>query len=52
MFEAIILLVLLGLILWFILAKEQTYSTRKASFIDLSVELKPAVKKSIKGRFS
>lgn len=52
MFEATILLVMLGLILWFILAKEQTYSARRASFIDLSIELKPAAKKPGKGQLS
>jgi len=52
MFEATILLVLLGLILWVILAKEQTGSVRRASFIDLSAELKPAARKSNKERLS
>ncbi len=52
MFEAMILLVLLGLVFWFILAKEQTYSARKVSFIDLAAELKPATKRSAKERLS
>jgi hypothetical protein len=52
MFEAIILLVLLGLILWFILAEEQTPSAQKSYFIDLTAELKPSTKRTGKGRFS
>lgn len=52
MFEAIMLLVLLGLILWFIVAKEQTTSAQRIYFIDLSAELKPPTKKVGKGRLS
>jgi hypothetical protein len=52
MFEAIILLVLLGLILWFILAEEQATSAQRTYFIDLSAELKPSAKKACKRRHS
>ncbi len=52
MFEATILLILLGLVFWFILAKEQTHSSRKVSFTDLAAELKPTTKKSVKERLS
>ena len=52
MFEVAILLSLLGLILWFILTKGQTNSVRRASFIDLSAELKPPTIKSGKERRS
>jgi hypothetical protein len=46
MFEAIILLTLLGVIFWFILSKERTPSTRRATFIDLTAELRPPTKKT------
>jgi hypothetical protein len=52
MFEAAILLTLLGLILWFILAKGRAPSTRRATFIDLSAELRPPTKKSVKQQVS
>ena len=52
MFEAIILLVLLGLILWFIVAKEQNTSAQKSYFIDLVAELKPSIRKAGKRRHS
>ncbi len=52
MFEAIILLVLLGLILWFILAEEQATSAQRTYFIGLSAELKPSAKKACKRRHS
>ena len=46
MFEITILLTLLGLILWFILSREKTPSTRRASFIDLTAELRPPASKT------
>jgi hypothetical protein len=46
MFEAIILLALLGVILLFIVTGDQKNRIRKVYFIDLSTELKPATKKS------
>jgi len=46
MFEAIILLTLLAVIFWFILSKERTCLTRKATFIDLTAELRPPAKKT------
>ena len=46
MFEAIILLTLLGVIFWFILSKEKTPSTHRATFIDLTAELRPPAKKT------
>ena len=46
MFEAALLLALLGVILWFVLSRERENPVRRASFIDLSAELKPASKKS------
>ncbi|MDG5468633.1 hypothetical protein P9J64_09935 [Deltaproteobacteria bacterium IMCC39524] len=48
MFEVLILLTLLGVIFWFILSKERTSSARRATFIDLTAELRPPIKK--KGR--
>jgi hypothetical protein len=50
MFEATILLALLGLMLWFIMARGQTRPVRRAFFINLSAELKPPAKKPGKGR--
>ena len=52
MFEAIILLVLLGLVFWFIVAKEQATTAQRTYFIDLAAELKPSAKKAGKGRLS
>ena len=52
MFEAAILLVLLGLILWFILAKEQTNTAQRSSFINLSAELKPPREKQVRSVFN
>jgi hypothetical protein len=46
MFEAIILLTLMGVIFWFILSRGKAYSTRRASFIDLTAELRPPAKKT------
>ncbi len=46
MVEAIILLTLLGVIFWFILSKEKTPSTHRATFIDLTAELRPPTKKT------
>jgi hypothetical protein len=52
MFEAAILLALLGVIFWFILAKERTSPTRRATFIDLSAELRPPAKRTASKRVS
>jgi len=52
MFEATILLTLLGVIFWFILSKERTPSARRATFIDLTAELKPPGKKADRKRHS
>ena len=52
MFEAIILLTLLGVIFWFILSKERTPSTRRATFIDLPAELRPPAKKTRRKKLS
>ena len=45
-----VLLVLLGLILWFIFAKEQTTSARRTHYIELTAELKPSAKKTGKAQ--
>lgn len=46
MFEATILLSLLGVIFWFILSKEKTTSTPGTTFIDLTAELRPPDRKT------
>jgi len=48
MFEAVILLALLGVILLYIVTGERSHATRRASFIDLSAELKPSTDKRSK----
>lgn len=45
MFEATVLLILLGLILWFTLPIKRSSYTQKAHFINLTAELKPPAKK-------
>lgn len=52
MFEATILLTLLGLIIWFTLSKGQSSSTQRTYFINLTAELKPPAKKADKCRHS
>ncbi len=52
MFEATLLLTLLGVIFWFILSKEGTISTPGKSFIDLTAELRPPDKKTERKRHS
>lgn len=52
MFEAVILLALLGLIIWFIIAREAQSPVRRNPFIELSAELRPPARKSGKGRLS
>jgi len=51
MFEATLLIALLGLVLWLIMAKGQTRPVRRTFFINLSAELKPPAKKPGKHRF-
>gem|GEM_PF-6805406 len=44
MFEATILLTLLGVVLWVIMARGKSTSARRPTLISLSSELKPAKK--------
>ena len=44
MFESALLLALFGIIIWVILAKGDTTTPRRATFINLVSELKPAQK--------
>jgi hypothetical protein len=44
MFEAIILLTLLGVVLWVIVARGKATTARRPNFISLAPELKPAKK--------
>ncbi len=51
MFEAILLLLLLGVIVWFILARGGNQRSHRSTFIDLATELKPAKKPGRKHLF-
>jgi hypothetical protein len=45
MFEAVILLILLGVILLYIVTGEGRQARRRTTFINLSVELRPSTEK-------
>lgn len=45
MFEATVLLILFGLILWFTLPRTRTSYSQRTPFINLTAELKPPAKK-------
>ena len=47
MFEAVILMALLGVILLYIITAERKPGAHRASFIDLTAELKPSTRKPL-----